>query len=339
LALSNAAEGAKGWREEGHQPTYHLTRETGKASVTIPKDAVRADTQEDITRKLWERVGEISDLDGDVLLALIAHAILVGPDDRGSIWIFAADILDYRGIVQKQHATAMPGVMRDAGHRPEDIRDVAACIQHLSTIHTTIRTWRQPKKKGGRRRVVGQKSYLFTISNFLEDRTDEEDSSLPRRQIAWYYRLGEVLGSLPGGKQTRAAWLLQEALRYDPVRRKWEKRLARYFLFHLRINDAFGGATLKRSIRSIIQEASLPINEDSPEKTKTRFEQALHRLVDEGHISDWGESAYQEVMAKRPAHDWVDMWLDYEVEITAPPLLTNLAEDAIDELKEREPPE
>jgi hypothetical protein len=33
------------------------------------------------------------------------------------------------------------------------------------------------------------------------------------------------------------------------------------------------------------------------------------------------------------------MWLDYEVEITAPPLLTNLAEDAIDELKEREPPE
>ena len=338
LALSNAAEGAEGWREEGHQPTYHLTRESGKVSVTIPKELVRADTQEDITRKLWERVGEISDLDGDVLLAMLAHAILIGPDERGGIWIFAADILEYRGIVQKQHTTAVPGVMRDAGHRPEDIRDVAACIQRLRTIYTTIRTWREPKKQGGRRRVIGQKSYLFTIPIFLEDRPDGKDSSLPRQQIAWYYRLGEVLFPRTSWKRAKAAWLLQKALRYDPVRRAWEKRLARYFLFHLRMNDAFGGATMKRSIRSLLQENSLPLNEGDPEKTKTRFEEALSRLKEDGHIDSWEEHQYREAMAKLPAHHWLPLWLEYEIEITAAPNLRDLAEEAMEEMEWRQPP-
>jgi hypothetical protein len=338
LALSNAAEGAADWREEERQPTYHLVRETGEASVTIPEGAVRADTQQDITRKLWARISEIEKLDGDVLLALIIHAILVGPDERGGIWISAADILNYRGIVPKQHTTAIPGVMRDAGHRPEDICKVAECIQHLRAIHTTVCVWHEPKKKGGRRRVVGQESYLFTVSDFLEDRTDGEDPSLPRQQIAWYYRLGEVLGNLPRGKRIRAAWLLQTALRYDPVRRGWEKRLARYFLFHLRMNNAFGGATMKRSIRSMIQENSLPLNEGSPEKTKTRFEKALSRLKEDGHIDSWPERQYREAMAKRPAHHWLNMWLDYEMEITAVPLLSDLAEESIEGLKHRQSP-
>jgi hypothetical protein len=108
LALSNAVSGAKDRREKAQQPMYHLIRETGVASVTIPKEAVKvdiqkADTQGDITRKLWERVRAIDDLDGIVLLAMLIHAVLVGPDERGGIWITAVDILGYRGIVQKRH--------------------------------------------------------------------------------------------------------------------------------------------------------------------------------------------------------------------------------------------
>lgn len=150
LALSNAASGAADWQEKEQQPTYHVRRETGQVSVTIPKQAIHqdeADTQQDMTRKLWERVRAIDDLDGDVLLALLIHAILVGPDEHGAVWITAGDILDYRGLVQKQHTTATPGIMRPAGHRPEDIRKVAACIQHLRAIHTTVRIFRRPKKK------------------------------------------------------------------------------------------------------------------------------------------------------------------------------------------------
>lgn len=338
LALSNAAEGAAGWREEAQQPTYHLLRETGTASVTVPKATVQADTQQDMTRTLWEHIRKIDSLDGDVLLALIIHAILVGPDERGGIWIFAADILKYRGLVPKQHITATPGVMRDAGHRSEDIRKVAEAIERLRAIHTMVRVWHEPKKKGGRRRVVEQESYLFTVSDFLEDRTGGEDPSHPRQPIAWYYRLGEVLGNLSGRKRTRAVWLLQTALRYDPVRRGWEKRLARYFLFHLRMNDAFGGATMKRSVRSMLQENSLPLNEGSPEKTKTRLEKALSRLKEDGHIDSWSERQYREAMAKRPAHHWLDLWLDYEMEITAAPLLSDLVEESIEGLKYRQPP-
>jgi hypothetical protein len=39
--------------------------------------------------------------------------------------------------------------MRDAGHRPEDIYKVAACIQHLRAIHTTMHVLREPKKREG----------------------------------------------------------------------------------------------------------------------------------------------------------------------------------------------
>ena len=94
---------------------------------------------------------------------------------------------------------------------------------------------------------------------------------------------------------------------------------------------------MKRSIRSLLQDCSLPLQDGGLEKTKTRFEQALCRLVEDGHIDSWSEDEYRAAMAKRPAHHWDNIWLDYELEITAAPLLSDLAEEAIEELKHRYP--
>jgi hypothetical protein len=105
------------------------------------------------------------------------------------------------------------------------------------------------------------------------------------------------------------------------------------------MNEAFGGATMKRSIRSILQDCSLPLSKDGLERTKTRFEEALSRLIEDGHIDSWSEDEYREAMAKRPAHLWIDMWLDSEIEITAAPLLSDLAEETVEGLKRRQPPE
>lgn len=329
LAMSNAVEGGKGWQHtdegEASRLGFELMREEGAALVSLQSRPLQpTDTQDDINRQLWHRVNSYSDLDGDLLLALLAQAVTIGADERGAVWITASDILSYRGMTPKTHTTAS-GEKRDAGHRQEDIRDISASIERLRQTHVTVQSWKEPKKKGGRRRVVRQESYLISISDFLEQESEGKQQS--PLQIAWYYRPGTCLGKFPTSKQMRIAWLLQKALHYNPAKEKWEKRLARYFLFHLRFNDLFGGAAMRRSIGTMLQEASLPINEGDPEKTKTRFEQAMHQLQVDGHISDWSEQTYQEAMRQLPSRGWLKHWLDYELEISASPLLDELAED------------
>src|SRR5579859_6332243 len=89
----------------------------------------------------------------------------------------------------------------------------------------------------------------------------------------------------------------------------------------------------------LLQDCSLPRLSGGLENTKTHLEKALSRLKEDGHIDSWSEEEYREAMAKRPAHHWDDIWLDYELEITAAPLLGDLAEEAIEGLRQKRPPE
>ncbi len=334
LAISNGASGGTGWKDHAGRPTFAVKREASEAVVELHADPM-AELSEDISRQLWQQVKSYSDLCGDALLSLLAHTVAVGKDERGGTWIRNTDILEYRGIKQKTHPT-MTGETRDAGHRPEDLSDIARCIELIRNMHVTVHTWKEARKKGGRRRKVKQQSYLILISDFLtaEEEISQNGTKKDPISIAWYYRLGDVLGDIPVTTRSQTAWLLQSALRYNPEKQKWEKRLARYFLFQLRLPSGFSGGTMRCKIRTLLQECSLDneINRNDPEKTKARFERAITKLLEDGHISDWSAEAYHEAMKRRPARFWLDQWLEYELEISAAPLLEELAEDMLDQL-------
>lgn len=331
-AISDAHDGAKAWGKRNQPPVYLHQRETSVTAVTIRRANQVDETTTEVARQLWERVTSYSDTDGDVLLAMLAQVVAIGPDEQGSVWITSPAILDYRGIRPKRHETGESGEYRDAGHRPEDMKDIADAVERLREMHLSVRSWSEPRKPGGRRRKVTQESYLVLISDFLR-RTTEGQQNLDEEplQIAWRYQPGSVLG-FPMTRNTKVAWLLQQTLHYDPYHQKWEKRLARYFIFQLRINSAFGGTTIKRSIGEILQEAGLFSELDTihPDRNRVRFEEVMRHLTEEGHISDWGESTYLAVKEQLPSRRWLDRWLSHQLEITAAPLVENLTENLLD---------
>lgn len=335
-AMSDAHDGAKGWgNDHSKRPTYIYSRPTSITAVTLRMNQhLISDNEHAIAQQLWERVTTYSDNDGDILLAMLAQVVAAGPDEQGGVWITGQAILDYRGILPKRHEIYQ-GVYRDAGHRSDDLREIADCVERLRDMHVSVKTWREARKPGGRRRKIVQESYLVLISDFLTQ-TEEGQTQGAKEdalQIAWYYRPGSCL-DIPLRKNAQVAWLLQQALRYDPYRQKWEKRLARYFMFQLRINSSFGGITIKRRIRDILEESGLvtSIDTTNPARTRERFETAMNTLIHHGHISDWSEAAYRVAVEQYPTRGKMEKWLDHELEITAAPLIEDLAHDALDHI-------
>ena len=78
---------------------------------------------------------------------------------------------------------------------------------------------------------------------------------------------------------------------------------------------------ITRRIGDMLEELSLPVNESYPDKTRTRFEKAMDRLQQDGHIVEWGPPLrYSEAMSKLPSKKWLKTWLSHEIDIFAAPL-------------------
>ncbi len=332
LALSHAQKEKGGWKEINAIPTYVHQRSTSTTEVTVrPLDGQIVPSE--ITKQLWQRVRQFNDVDGDILLAMLAQYLGTPRDTSGGTWITAQQILEYRGIQPKTHRRNHPKkgeqIYRRAGHRFEDMEEIAEGVKRIRDTHISVRTWKESHRKttskSTRKRVYTQESYLVTISDYIQQsQLDLEEHTIEEGlAIAWYYRPGSSLHTFLTGPNYRAAWLLQQVLRYDPYHEQWEKRLARYFTFQMRMNAEFGGTTIRRSISALIDELALPLNSNSthPSKIKARFERAMDRLKQDGIISDWGpQDPYKQAMKQLPRYDWLENWLACEIEITADPL-------------------
>ncbi|HUY75536.1 MAG TPA: hypothetical protein VMV29_02120 [Ktedonobacterales bacterium] len=124
--------------------------------------------------------------------------------------------------------------------------------------------------------------------------------------IAWRYQMGTWLTPFLAAPNQHIAWLVQQALRYDPYRELFEKRLARYLIFNLRIPAVNGNAVMTTTVGALIDELSLPISEDHPDRSKQRFEQALETLRRDRQIDTW---RYLPDNPPLPARRWASTWL------------------------------
>jgi hypothetical protein len=346
LALSHAQQEKGGWKEINTVPTYTHQRPTSVTEVTVrPRDVQLATP--DLSGQLWQRIRQFNDVDGDIVLALLAQLAGAPRDARGGAWITGQQILEYRGIKPKTHKVenrkADEPTHRLVGHRYEDLQEIAEGVSRIRDMHITVRAWHESHKrksssgKQTRRRIYQQESYLITISDFIQQSQlvlEGEQLFGEPLAVAWYYQPGTSLEGLLTSPNYRAAYLLQQALRYDPLHERWEKRLARYFTFQLRMNPDFGGSTIKRTIGGLIDELALTVNESDPKKTKERFERAMDRLKEDGIISSWGpEDRYQRAMDARPRYGWIKGWLEYELEISADSLPPKEAGDLMEHLQ------
>lgn len=327
LAYSHGQSG-KGWLsdDEGY-PTFTHTTDNHSTSMQVRAEHDSTVPNEATIQSLWQQVREYSDLDGDVFLAMLAQTMIAAPDDEGCVWITGGAILDYRGIapiVKREGNDAT----RRAGHRTEDLIEIARCIGRQTSQWVVIRSMLEDsdakgKSKARRRRMWTHESRLTQVAEVIRQHeldiepAEEGAPRVPSYPIAWRFKMGTWIKPFLEGPNRKVAYLCQQALKYDPMREQWEKRLARYLVFHLRINAAGGGASIKRNVGKLIDELALPVDERHPERTRQRFERALERLQTDGQIDTW---EYDSENATLPARKWLETWRGWNVRIGAAPL-------------------
>ncbi len=323
LAAYSGGKTAGGWQEgdEGAIPTYHEKTKAHDTQLAIRDEDERSKpaSYDDGTRqKLWATVRELNDLDGDVFLAMLAQYLTVKQDSDKSVWLTGATILDYRGVQPMMKREG--GVIRRAGHRQEDLEAIAACVARQERQWVSIKSViaDDGKTKSGKQskrrpmKVFERTSRLTTIFEVIWQHELLPDANAEMRRansyaVAWRYRIGTWLEPFLQGSNRQVAYLCQQALRYDPYHESWEKRIARYLVFQLRINK---GRQLSREIGKLLEDLHLEINRADPIRTRARLEKALNRLCEDRVLGSW---EYGQDNPSLPRREWLTTWLQWKV--------------------------
>ena len=296
---------------------HHYTKRGGTTSVQLRGDAT-GKTREMVLAALREQVNRLSDLHSDFFWAMVAQLLKGQRDVGGNAWITAQQLLDYRGIskiIKKEN-----GRPRTAGHRQEDMFDASQIISsmentwikadNLEIIDSESET--SKNKKRGRSRII-RESRLFMFGDIIYHQELSMDGTPGRRYpIAWQYRESNWMLPFLEGPNRFTGVLLEKTLHYDPHNQFWEKRLAKYFMVYFRTNASKYNRPIK--IQELFAECNLPTNERYPQRTQARFEKAMNKLQEDGHLLNW---AYQE-QGQPPARNWLTTWLNYHI-IVEPP--------------------
>ncbi len=213
-AYSNAASGAKNWKQSGPYgfPQYQFDQPEISTCVEV-RPSSQAQVVDDITiRSLWKQVRQLSDLDSDVFLTALAQIMSVPADEGGHVWLTASQILDYRGIKPKMKQEKGGSIRRRAGHRQDDTDDIAACFERLNDTWITMRQSidSQPKR-GGKGKMFTLECRLLVVDEVVHKHEirgkNSTDLSAPSSTIAWRYSLGTWFDHMLGEPTKQIAWL------------------------------------------------------------------------------------------------------------------------------------
>ena len=319
-SIHNAASGADQWQHSTDQaPCFLYQKDSGNTIVEYKEGQKDEVFNDRTTASLWQQVQQFTDLDNDVLLAMIAHLITC-PEEDGSSWFFASNFLDYRGVQPRMQADTPGGAKRRAGHRQEDIADVGKSVDRISNIWMTISQFIEEetagttsRRKRRTRREYSHRGRLLSIEEAWTQRELATDE--PGIELGWKMRAGSWLKIFLESPNRQVASLCQKTLQYDPYREQWEKRLSRYLLFHLRMNARGSTVVFNREIGKLLKELSLPIEEERPQRTRDRFEKALNRLVEDRQIDVWQYKAEVQL----PTRHWLGTWLKQNITVYVAP--------------------
>jgi hypothetical protein len=294
--LQNAASGANAWQRKPAQFPYFYWERSQRILMEYGKTQLTASAPSpDRLVQLWRELEQGTEHDIDMFFYVLS-AFYLSRDQAA--WIWAKDFLNTRGIEPKKTREGYR-----AGHRGEDIDKVETSLYRLESIWVTI--WASEPK--GKKRYVLEGRLINILDRWSQESLDGEEK-LP---VAWLVQPGdglqEYLRHFPS-----FAYLCKKVLSYDPYREVWEKRLARYFFFHLRFH---GGGELRRSVKELLEANALPIDRRNPERTRARLEKCLNQLRQDGFIDNW---LYPD-QSSLPARGWLEEWKQRIILISAAP--------------------
>lgn len=241
----------------------------------------------------------------DVLALLVANALSNEPDESGHYYVPIDAILDARELEQKKkHNKYMVGHHLEARvavvEAVRDLRNLYVGTDPIERKHRREREWRA----------------VLHIESFTTKRDDDGpnfqtiDEFDSKKVSGMRYRFGVWFDTVKGLQQSQPFTAPRAVLALDAQRESKAKKLGHYFIQRAYDRDPHG--RIVRKIRTVFRETGISPEAGNPQRSRTRFEDALKKLVDKGVFSEWGyldEASHPPL----PAYKWLEPWLNLRI--------------------------
>ena len=222
------------------------------------------------------------------------------------------EILAMRGLKPKRG-----GQGRRGGYEPEQRGEMIRALSHIQNLWINIAEVKvYEKDRQGKRSkqpvLKTLQSRPFIITDRLGQIRLDGDMDVER----FIFRPGKAFAAFLFGAGRQTGLLFQKALHYDPLRRKWEKRLTRYISWHWRAVARSGNFVQTYRVQTLLEAVGETVNERYPAKTRARLEKALDTLQADTVIAHWEYARWDEAITER--RGWADEWLLATITIEAP---------------------
>lgn len=261
---------------------------------------------------MWRQQRELSDLDADALDALCAIYLNQAREPDDAAIADVDEILGMRGLKPKRG-----GQGRRGGYEPEQRGEMIRALSHIQNLWINIAEVKvYEKDRQGKRSkqpvLKTLQSRPFIITDRLGQIRLDGDMDVER----FIFRPGKAFAAFLFGAGRQTGLLFQKALHYDPLRRKWEKRLTRYISWHWRAVARSGNFVQTYRVQTLLEAVGESVSERYPAKTRARLEKALDTLQADTVIAHWEYARWDEAITER--RGWAEEWLLATITIEAP---------------------
>jgi DNA-binding XRE family transcriptional regulator len=260
----------------------------------------------------------MSPLDVDVMDAMAAIYVqrTSGPNE-GNVRIYVDELLAMRGLKPKKSGSGTRG-----GYRPDQRSE------HMSAVYRAQNLWldveiTEPGPKGGRRKPKKRRvqSRLFALTERTErpertGRTGQERLDGEMDVESFTFTPGPILAHYLHGPGRQTALMNGKILAYDPVRQAWEKNIGRYLSYLWRTRAHSGTYSAPLRVLTLLERTGYKLTPRRGTWIRERFEKALDTLAEDGFISAWQYSRWDEGATER--RNWFQNWLQATVIIEPP---------------------
>jgi hypothetical protein len=261
---------------------------------------------------MWQQQKELSDLDVDVLDGLSAMWLHQSSSSHEELPIHLDQLLRLRGLEPKRG-----GQGRRGGYESEQRAAMLKALAHIQNLYVSIGILPGGvhDRKGRHQRTQvpqGLQGRAFLI-------TDADGESPPNSALKGpdlVFRPGEVLTPWLVGSRRQTARLSVKALQYDPYRRAWAKRLARYLSWQWRIQARGDDYLHPYRAATLLEAVGDSLDLRNPGRTRARLEMTLDLLKDDGVIAAWQYARWKEGVRGQPG--WATGWLQATIQIDPP---------------------
>jgi hypothetical protein len=265
-------------------------------------------------KRMQTHIMGMNDLTADVFDIVTYRWLQTAKHPEAMVTITADELLKMRGL-QPQKSGQYRG-----GFKKEKKELITQHIHILSNTWIYIDEIELPVIEDGKRQLkkFNPRSPAIVISSIL----DEVDENGKKHPYAWRVRPGDVFAPFFLDKAARqTAWMSQMALKFDPQREKWEKRLTRYFAFQWRVRHNSGNFLAPIKVKTLLDNAIQgDVDPRNPLRTKERLEKSLNNLRQNNVIKDWVYIDENEKIVGQKGwwHNEEGCWQQWKIEVTPP---------------------